>query len=204
MIAIIDYGSGNVCAIAAIYKNLGIAHAIVNDIPSLSAADSYILPGVGNFDFTMRQIRGSGLFDLLHEQVHGRKKPILGICVGMQLLANSSEEGMEQGLGYIEGGVQRIRPKVYDMRLPHMGWNSVTVEHDPLGLFKGVDLTMGFYFLHNYHFVPEHDAARMATTHYGEAITCAVSDNQNIFGVQFHPEKSHDNGIQLFRNFAQL
>jgi len=204
MIAIIDYGSGNVRAIAAIYKNLGIAHAVVNDIPSLSAADRYILPGVGSFDFTMRQIRGSGLFDLLREHVHGQKKPILGICVGMQLLANTSEEGMEQGLGYIKGSVQRIRPKVNDVRLPHMGWNSISVEHDPHGLFRGVDPTIGFYFLHNYHFMPEHDAAIMATTHYGEGINCAVSDNQNIFGVQFHPEKSHDNGIQLFRNFAQL
>lgn len=183
---------------------MGISHAIVNDISSLSAADRYILPGVGSFDFTMRQIRGSGLFDLLREHVHGRKKPILGICVGMQLLANTSEEGMEQGLGYIEGSVQRIRPKVKDVRLPHMGWNSVSVEHDPQGLFRGVDPATGFYFLHNYHFVPEHDADRMATTHYGEPITCAVSNNQNIFGVQFHPEKSHDNGIQLFRNFALL
>jgi glutamine amidotransferase len=204
MIAIIDYGSGNISAIAAIYKNLGIAHAIVSDISALSGADRYILPGVGNFDYTMNQIRNSGLSDLLREQVHGKKKPILGICVGMQLLANTSEEGSEQGLGYIEGRVQRIRTSGYDVRLPHMGWNSVIVEHDPLGLFEGVDPTMGFYFLHNYHFIPENGSAIMATTHYGGSITCAVSNNRNVFGVQFHPEKSHDNGIQLFRNFSQL
>lgn len=204
MIAIINYGSGNVGAIAAIYKNLGIEHAIVDDIDSLKAADRYILPGVGNFDFTMGHIRRSGLAKLLGEQVTVRKKPLLGICVGMQLLASSSEEGEVDGLGLIEGRVSRISAEKSGVRLPHMGWNSILVDNDPVGLFKNIDPFTGFYFLHNYHFVPKSSQSIMAAAHYGEALTCAVSNNENVFGTQFHPEKSHDNGIQLFKNFSEL
>ena len=204
MIAIINYGSGNVGAIAAIYKNLGIAHAIIDDIDSLESADKYILPGVGNFDFTMGRIRHSGLSKLLDEQVTVHKKPLLGICVGMQLLASSSEEGDVDGLGLIEGRVARISAKETRVRLPHMGWNSISVGHDPAGLFKNVDPATGFYFLHNYHFIPVSSQSIMATAQYGEALTCAVSNNENVFGTQFHPEKSHDNGIQLFKNFSEL
>lgn len=204
MIAIISYGSGNVGAIATIYKNLGISHAIVDDIDSLESADKYILPGVGHFDFTMRRIRQSGLFNLLAEQVTVRKKPLLGICVGMQLLASSSEEGEADGLGFIEGRVARISAKETKVRLPHMGWNSISVGNDPAGLFKNVDPATGFYFLHNYHFIPTSSQSIMATAQYGEALTCAVSNSENVFGTQFHPEKSHENGIQLFKNFSLL
>lgn len=204
MIAIIDYGSGNVGAIAAIYKNLGIEHAIMADIDLLESADKYILPGVGNFDFTMGRIRQSGLSKLLNEQVTVNKKPLLGICVGMQLLANSSEEGEVDGLGLIDGRVSRIRAEERDVRLPHMGWNSISVGNDPAGLFKNVDSVTGFYFLHNYHFVPKSAQAITATAQYGGALACAVSNNENVFGTQFHPEKSHDNGIQLFKNFSEL
>lgn len=204
MIAIINYGSGNVGAIAAIYKNLGIEHAIIDDIVSLESADKYILPGVGNFDFTMGRIRQSGLSKLLDEQVLVQKKPLLGICVGMQLLASSSQEGEVDGFGLIKGRVSRILAEERDVRLPHMGWNSISVGNDPVGLFKNVDPVTGFYFLHNYHFVPESTQCIMATAHYGEALACAVSNNDNVFGTQFHPEKSHDNGIQLFKNFSDL
>lgn len=204
MIAIINYGSGNVGAIAAIYKSLGISHAIVDDVRTLESADRYILPGVGNFDFTMGRIRQSGLSDLLGEQVTLRKKPLLGICVGMQLLASSSEEGVGDGLGLIEGRVARISCEENSVRLPHMGWNSISVDSDPAGLFKNVDPATGFYFLHNYHFIPERSQSIMASTHYGEALACAVSNGDNVYGTQFHPEKSHENGIQLFKNFSQL
>lgn len=204
MIAIINYGSGNVGAIATIYKNLGVEHAIIDDIDLLESADKYILPGVGNFDFTMGRIRQSGLSKQLGEQVTLRKKPLLGICVGMQLLASSSEEGEVEGLGLIEGRVSRISVQGGGVRLPHMGWNSISVGSDPVGLFKNVDPVTGFYFLHNYHFVPKSARSVMATAQYGEALACAVSNNDNVFGTQFHPEKSHDNGIELFKNFSEL
>jgi imidazole glycerol-phosphate synthase subunit HisH len=202
MIAIINYGSGNVGAIANIYKNLGICHAIVEDASLLIDADHYILPGVGSFDFTIKKIRQSGLYAALFEQVINRGKPLLGICVGMQLLADSSEEGQENGLSWIGGRVDKIRTNA--VRLPHMGWNSVAIDNDQTGLFEKIDTKTGFYFLHNYHFCPADPASVLATTSYGDDLVCAVSNNRNIFGVQFHPEKSHDNGIRLFKNFASL
>ncbi len=202
MIAIIDYGSGNVSAIAAVYKSLSIDHAVVNDPSSLALADRYILPGVGNFDFTMAEMIKSGLYDLLTEQVIRRGKPLLGICVGMQLLADSSEEGHDNGLGWIGGRVRRIPGS--GVRLPHMGWNSISIESDPVGLFENINPEIGFYFLHNFHFDVDNAINRMAVTNYGTQLTCAVSNNTNIFGVQFHPEKSHENGIRLFKNFSTL
>lgn len=122
MIAIIDYGSGNLSAIANIYKELNVPHEIVNEPGRLSGAKSYILPGVGHFDFTMKKIKDSGLFVELQEQVITCKKPLLGICVGMHLLANTSDEGQVPGLGWVPGHVAKIVSGVPAIRLPHMGW----------------------------------------------------------------------------------
>ena len=204
MIAIIDYGSGNLAAIANIYKQLNVPHDVVRDPARLGAAKSFILPGVGHFDFTMNKIKGSGLRDALHEQVIVRKKPLLGICVGMQLLADSSDEGNATGLGWVPGRVAKIVSEVPAIRLPHMGWNSVSLAGDARGLFDGVDADKGFYFLHNYHFIPAAASSSLVTTHYGRQLVCAVTNGDNIFGVQFHPEKSHANGVAVFRNFSKL
>lgn len=203
MIAIIDYGSGNISAIANIYKQLNIPYVIAQEPDQLNAADRFILPGVGHFENTMKKISSSGLRDALNEHVILSKKPILGICVGMQLLADSSEEGLAAGLGWVHGHVAKISHSP-GLRLPHMGWNSVSLSNDPLGLFDGVDFSTGFYFLHNYHFEPETVDSTLATTTYGRQLVCAVSNGENVFGVQFHPEKSHTNGITVFRNFAKL
>lgn len=204
MIAIVDYGSGNVAAIADIFKRLKVPHAVTADHSQLRNADRYILPGVGAFDTTMRTLRDSGLVGVLNEEVHGRGKKIMGVCVGMQILGDSSEEGVLPGLGWIPGHIRRIdastlinRPK-----LPHMGWNSVkTIGTSPL--FEGVDVEQGFYFLHSYFF----DAARrqdvIATMSYGTELPCGVA-NDNVFGFQFHPEKSHANGVAVFQNFARI
>lgn len=204
MIAVIDYGSGNVCAIANIYKQLRIHHQITGDLKTLEAADRYILPGVGSFDTTMDYFRRSGMTDLLHEQVVGRGKKVLGICVGMQILAESSEEGALPGLGWIPGRVRKIDASLLPAppHLPHMGWNSVA-PRSGARLFDGVDVDRGFYFLHSYYFDASSDENVAATMNYGRELPCAVARG-NVYGMQFHPEKSHANGVAIFRNFARL
>lgn len=204
MIAIIDYGSGNVGAIANIYKQLKIPHQITGDLKALEAAERYVLPGVGAFDTTMRYLSNSGMVGLLNEQILGRGKKVLGICVGMQILADSSEEGELSGLGWIRGRVRKIDADVLAAppRLPHMGWNSV-VPRPGARLFDGVDAERGFYFLHSYYFDAANGDDLVATVEYGRQLTCAVARG-SVYGMQFHPEKSHTNGVAVFRNFAEL
>lgn len=204
MIAIVDYGSGNVGAIADIFKRLKIAHSITRSPDELREADRFILPGVGAFDTTMRTLSDSGLIDILNEQVIVKGKRILGICVGMQILSDSSEEGERPGLGWIPGRVRRIDPSTLGgaLKLPHMGWNSLAITA-PSPLLEGIDLVRGFYFLHSYFFDAADAGSVLATVDYGRALPCAVSRG-NVFGTQFHPEKSHANGLAIFRNFAAL
>jgi len=204
MIAIIDYGSGNIAAIANIYKKLKIPYLITGDLRELEAAERYILPGVGAFDATMRYLNKSGMVGLLNEQVLGKKKRVLGICVGMQILADSSEEGVLPGLGWVPGRVRKIDESTLSRapKLPHMGWNAVKPGNGAQ-LFESVDTSRGFYFLHSYYFEAANAADVSATVEYGKALTCAVA-HENVFGMQFHPEKSHSNGVAVFRNFAKL
>jgi imidazole glycerol-phosphate synthase subunit HisH len=204
MIAIIDYGSGNIAAIANIYKQLKVPYIITSDLDELAKAERYILPGVGAFDTTMRHLNGSGMVTMLNEQVLVNKKKIMGICVGMQILAEFSEEGMLAGLGWIPGRVRKIDISLLPVgpKLPHLGWNSVIPKSDA-PLLEGVDVERGFYFLHSYYFDATHTADVCATVQYGEEIPCAVA-RSNVFGMQFHPEKSHTNGVTIFRNFAEL
>lgn len=204
MIAIINYGSGNLASIANIYKHLSIPFTVVDNYREINGAERYILPGVGHFGRTMSIVSNSDIFECLQENVVGKEKPLLGICVGMQLLADSSEEGNCRGLGWIPGNVRKLSAEGSCGRLPHMGWNSVSVSHDEFGLFKGVDELKGFYFLHSYHFEPASRNSVLALTEYGEEIVCAVTNAKNIFGVQFHPEKSHRNGVAIFKNFAEI
>lgn len=204
MIAIVDYGSGNVAAIADIFKHLKQPHVITRDHAELRSAERYILPGVGAFDTTMRTLRESGLVDVLNEEVLGKRKKILGICVGMQILGESSDEGSLSGLGWIPGHIGRIDAAAIPERpkLPHMGWNSIRLKV-PSPLFEGVDLDSGFYFLHSYYFDAADPASVVATVECGRELPCGVS-RDNVFGLQFHPEKSHANGVAVFRNFATL
>jgi imidazole glycerol-phosphate synthase subunit HisH len=203
MIAIIDYGSGNVAAIANIYQQLKIPHAVTMDADVLARAERYILPGVGAFDTTMHYLENSGLIGLVREQVFTKSKKVLGICVGMQILADGSDEGVHAGLGWIPGRVRKIDESLLTAgpRLPHMGWNSVTPRSDA-PLLSGVDVERGFYFLHNYYFDAMDPSDVVATVHYGKDMACAVA-RANVFGMQFHPEKSHSNGVAVFRNFAR-
>jgi glutamine amidotransferase len=204
MIAIINYGSGNLQAIANIYHKLNIPHVITNDREEISKADKLILPGVGAFDEVMIQLNKSGLRDLLDTKVLEQKTPVIGVCVGMQILAKSSEEGESAGLGWIDGTVKKINIKnlKHKPHLPHMGWNvAKPVKNNPV--VENLDLEKGFYFLHSYYFSCNNESDILMTTEYGNTITTAVN-HKNIYGTQFHPEKSHFNGIQIFKNFAKL
>lgn len=203
MIAILSYGLGNIKAFANIYKGLNIPFAVAEDRATLAAADRIILPGVGAFDHAMLRLRESGLFETLEEAVIGQGKPVLGICVGMQMLALSSEEGEQPGLGWIDGQVAKIRFSEDGPRglLPHMGWSAIRPNADE-PLLDGLDERVGFYFLHSYRFICNDPADVIATADYATPFHCAVR-RANVHGVQFHPEKSHHNGIRLLKNFAE-
>lgn len=203
MIAILDYGLGNIKAFANIFKNLNIQHIIIQKAEQLETVDKIILPGVGAFDYAMQQFKHSGLQVAVEEKVLNQGVPILGICVGMQMLANRSDEGQEKGLSWIDGEVKLFNTEniKHKTKLPHMGWNEINHNQNPL--FQQIDSTARFYFVHSYYFKCNNEKDTIATTEYGFNFSSAVNHN-NIYGVQFHPEKSHSNGIQLLKNFAIL
>ena len=204
MIGIIDYGSGNVSAIMNLLKRQKIDHILTNDVAELRSADRFLLPGVGAFDPTIEHLKATGIIDVLKDEVYGKGKPILGICVGMHLLAEGSDEGNEDGLGWVPGRVTRIDPTTLKSapHLPHMGWNSIHLTgSDPL--FENIDIERGFYFLHSYYFKTVSTENVLADVQYGKHLPCAVK-NGSVYGVQFHPEKSHSNGMRLLENFAEL
>lgn len=204
MIAIIDYGLGNVQAIANIYRRLNIPAEIVSRRSDLDRADKIILPGVGAFDWAMARLNDSGLRQPLDEMVIGRGRPALGICVGMQMMGRRSDEGALPGLGWIPGEVYRFDAASFNdrTRLPHMGWNDVEPRADAR-LFKGLEHDARFYFLHSYYFAPDDQANMLATTSYHGRFAASIAAG-SVYGVQFHPEKSHGWGVQLLRNFAEL
>lgn len=205
MIGIINYGSGNIYAIANIYHRLNIPSTLISDPKDLKKADKLILPGVGAFDETMKLIDGYGMKDELNELILVKKKPILGVCVGMQILSESSDEGELSGFGWIKGRVQRIDENTlkHKPHLPHMGWNNVILKTNDHPLFSGIDIQQGFYFLHSYYFNASFEENIVANVEYGNIFPCVVN-HDNVYGVQFHPEKSHSNGIRLFENYARL
>jgi imidazole glycerol-phosphate synthase subunit HisH len=204
MIAIVDYGLGNIRAFANIYKKLNIPYNIVTEPDGLEKATKIILPGVGAFDHAMSQLDKSGMREPLDELVRLHKIPILGVCIGMHMLAHSSEEGSLPGLGWIDGVVKKFDSSVLiqQTHLPHMGWNDV-VPVKPDKLFDKLEKQATFYFLHSFYFVCSNEDNVIAVTEYGKKFACAVN-NQNVFGIQFHPEKSHKYGIQLLENFANI
>jgi glutamine amidotransferase len=203
MIGIINYGLGNIKAFANVYKNLNIPCRLVTSADELDGADKIILPGVGDFDHAMMLLDKSGMREKLDEMVLEKKTPVLGICVGMQILANSSEEGILPGLKWIDAEVKRFdSTSLAHLPVPHMGWNDVEpVADNPL--MKGLEQDAKFYFLHSYFFDCRNREDAIAATQYGRVFDCVVNAG-NIYGVQFHPEKSHGYGISLLKNFAEL
>lgn len=204
MITIVNYGSGNIQAIGNIYKRLNVPYSVASTPGEVDKAEKLLLPGVGAFDKTMQQLNDSGLKKKLDEKVLAKKTPVLGICVGMQIIAKDSEEGNLPGLGWIDGHVKKIDVSGFTHKphVPHMGWNTVEpLQEHPL--LKNIDHEQGFYFLHTYFFSCSNEKNIMCTTQYGKTFASGVFSD-NIFGMQFHPEKSHSNGVQLLKNFAEL
>jgi len=204
MITLIDYGVGNIFAFQNVYKRLNIPIKIAKTSADLLDAKKLILPGVGSFDYAMSQLNNSGMREKLDELVIEKHVPIIGICVGMQMMGNRSDEGKSYGLGWIDADILKFDENLISHRtkLPHMGWNDVVpVANHPL--FEGLEKDAIFYFLHSFYFKCKKTHESIAVSDYGITFTSAVNYN-NIYGIQFHPEKSHQNGEKLLHNFAKL
>jgi len=204
MIHIVDYGLGNIQAFVTMYKRLGLPVSRAQTAQQLQGATRIILPGVGSFDYAMELLNSSGMRDQLELLVQERNVPVLGICVGMQILAESSEEGVGAGLGWVKGTVRSFSnaTESADLPLPHMGWNDVQSSAG-CPLFRGIENDARFYFLHSYYFDAEQKVDVAARATYGFEFDSVVQ-RKNVFGVQFHPEKSHHWGVALLRNFAEF
>jgi glutamine amidotransferase len=222
LIKIVNYGLGNIQAFANIYKRLNIEYAVASSPEELLASDRIILPGVGAFDWAMALLNESGMRDILDELVVKKNIPVLGVCVGMQIMARRSEEGSLPGLGWIDADVCKFskesgvrsedsekikrsegeRTREGRLSLPHMGWNDVVPRNGDC-LFNGLEKDARFYFLHSFYVHPDKDDNILAETDYNGTFACAIRSG-NIFGVQFHPEKSHHWGIRLLKNFAEM
>ena len=206
MITIIDYGLGNLRAFANIYKSLNINFQLASNVDELNKANKIILPGVGSFDHAMTKLNNSGLRNCLENLVLKQKIPVIGICVGMQMMAYKSEEGVLDGLGWVKGEVKSLsnteKKSNNNLPLPHMGWNSIKIKKRST-LFNNLDEYKNLYFLHSFYFQCQNSENVIATTSYGHDFPSIIKNN-NIYGVQCHPEKSHHNGIQVLKNFAEL
>lgn len=201
MIAVIDYDIGNLAAIANMLNRLGAPCVITADPAIVEAADKIILPGNGAFDACLRGIRSSGLLNLLSHKVLVERTPLLGICVGAQMLGHGSEEGKEPGLGWIDMQVRRF-PRIPGLRVPHMGWRNVNKGPVASALVQELADDARFYFVHSYYLAPADPNAVMLSATYGIEFAAAIHQG-NIAGVQFHPEKSHRFGKALLAQFAQ-
>lgn len=202
-IVIIDYGMGNLGSVRRAFEECGADVAVANEPTSLFDAAGIVLPGVGAFVDGMKNLKDRGWIEVLTHHVQSNKIPVLGICLGMQLLAERSFEGGETaGLGWISGEVIRLQPTELNERIPHVGWNEV-YQNQNHALIESVKEGTDFYFVHSYHFVPSVESAILLKTPYcGQFVSAVVQDN--IMGVQFHPEKSSKPGFQIIRNFLNL
>ena len=202
-IVIVDYGTGNLNSVRRSLDRLRAGSIISSNPNDISSADKIILPGVGHFGNAMSNLRELNLLDALHEAVLVQQKPVLGICLGMELMARNSEEGNTGGLGWLDAEV--IRFNISDKRrykIPQMGWNNIRIKKNSL-LMKSISELSEFYFVHSYHLKTNDQSDILNETEYESIYTSAI-EKDNIFGVQYHPEKSHDAGDQLIRNFVEM
>jgi glutamine amidotransferase len=204
MMTIIDYGVGNVLAFMNVYKRLNVPVAVARTSEDLRGASKVILPGVGSFDHAMARFNQSGMRPAVEDMVLSAQVPVIGVCVGMQMLARGSDEGKTPGLGWLPGGVRAFRshPDSATLPIPHMGWNDIRPAAGE-ALFRGLETDPRFYFLHSFYFECDRADDCIASTTYGLDFACAVR-SRNVYGVQFHPEKSHHYGAQLLKNFSEL
>jgi len=204
LITIIDYNMGNIASIENMLKKFG-AEAIVTSDPSIiEEAEKIILPGVGSFDYGMNNLNKLGITEVLKTKVLEEKIPLLGICLGMQLLTQKSEEGTLPGLGFINAKTVKFQQEHCEekIKIPHMGWNYIKVNNESI-LFDDFNKEMRFYFVHSFYVECEKQENVLANTQYGKTFASVIG-NDNILGVQFHPEKSHSYGMKLLKNFVEL
>lgn len=203
MIHVVDYGTGNIGSVLNMIRKVGGEARASGDAEELRKASKLLLPGVGSFDNAVQKLAKLGLPDLLRDKVR-EGVPLLGICLGMQLLSDGSEEGSLPGLGLIPGRVRRFSfgPECADLKIPHMGWNRIR-RRKAHPLLEGVDENSRFYFVHSYHYQCQDEADVLLETGYGYDFTSGVQ-RENVMGVQFHPEKSHRYGMQLVKNFVGI
>ena len=205
MIVVVDYGVGNLRSVANAFDAIGQPVTVSSDVRALRDAAGIVLPGVGAFPEGMRRLHAAGVVDALHEEVQGQGKPFLGICLGMQFLADASTEGEgARGLGWIPGTVRRLEPGHPRFKVPHIGWNELTLTREST-LYADLGEDPVYYFVHGYHFVPSPEASDVvtATCAHGETFAASV-ERGNVFGVQFHPEKSQRVGLRILENFVAL
>lgn len=204
MIAIIDYGLGNLGSILNMLRRIEVPAIITSEKEVIESAKKLILPGVGSFDAGMKKIEELDLLDSLYNAVFNDKKPILGICLGFQLFAKRSEEGRLPGFGWLDCEVVRFNfTKLSEkLKVPHMGWNEIAVKKESR-LIENMYENQRYYFVHSYHQIISDQNDILATTHYGYEFVSAV-ERDNIYGVQFHPEKSHKFGMKLLENFVNI
>jgi glutamine amidotransferase len=201
MIVIVDYGLGNLGSIENMIKKIGIQPVVSSDLEVISSASKLILPGVGSFDKAMERINSSKLKLVLDNHALVDKKPILGICLGMQLLTRGSDEGKLPGLGWIKADTLRF-PVINQLKIPHMGWNEVKINYTS-PLTYNLPIKSKFYFVHSYRVKVDHEHLSILKCQYGIDFDAAIQ-HENIFGAQFHPEKSHRYGMQFLKNFIEL
>jgi glutamine amidotransferase len=200
-IIIVDYGMGNLRSLSNALKFLNFESIVTNNISLIKNSDIVFLPGVGSFSQAMKNIRSQNLEEALNYAVTIRKVPFMGICLGMQLLAESGiEDGETKGLGWIEGKIELMDKS--ELRIPHVGFNEVDYNH-PNPIFNGIEESSDFYFTHSYHFKAKNQSEIICRSTYGNAFVSGVCKN-NIFGLQFHPEKSQYNGLKLLNNFCTI
>lgn len=204
MITIINYNAGNIKSIQNMLKRIGVKSCISSSVEEIEQAEKLILPGVGHFDYGMNNLKQSGLVDVLNKKVLIDKVPLLGICLGAQLLGNKSEEGVEKGLGWIAMDVVKFDKANIpaDLKIPHMSWTEIE-SNKKSALLEGLDNESRFYFVHSYHMNPKDKNDVLTTSKYGYDFVSGVQ-KENIYGVQFHPEKSHKFGMRLLENFASI
>lgn len=204
MLVIIDYGVGNLGSILNMLKRIGVSAIISSNENDIQNASKLILPGVGSFDYGIEQLEKYGFVDILNNKVLEENTCILGICLGAQLLAKTSEEGKKKGLGWIDMEVVRFKNDKMppDLKIPNMGWNDISIKKES-PLFKDMHEDPRFYFVHSYHFMLKESDVILTTTQYGYEFVSAI-EKDNIIGVQFHPEKSHKFGMRFLKNFAKL
>jgi glutamine amidotransferase len=203
MIAIVDYKVGNLRSVARAFEHLGYDVVVSSKKEDIVNAERIVLPGVGAFQKGIQNLKELDLVDTLYNEVVLKKKPFLGICLGMQLLVKVGyETGRHQGLGWIDGECHKFQAESCNLRLPHMGWNDVNIINNNT-IFSGLGKNPCYYFCHSYHIVCGNSVQILASCEYGEQFSCAIS-KENIFAVQFHPEKSFDDGFKLLKNFCTV